>query len=652
MSDRTETCPSCHSVVDAGQAGGFLHCGNCGERFPRPRRRPRARQRTPDDLDIHPALAKKYRKREGDDDLPSVELSPSLMEETDEPRERVQPAKRLKDTRPLRHSAPNPAAPGPPPADDLPKLPGMRIVERVGKGAMGAVYRAVEEETGKMVAVKVLAPELAARQDFIARFEREATALARVKHPGVVSTLRSGKTEGPHEGRPGNVGASDGVHYMLMEFVEGSSLRRVLDDRPLPPGRAFRFARQIAQGLGAAHEVGVIHRDLKPENILVMNADEEGEERLVLVDFGLAGIVDEEEDPHPNLTKSRMTMGTVNYMAPEQRTDAKRVDHRADLYAAGVILYELLTGDLPLGRFKLPTEHGQILPPAIDDVIVRALARAPDGRYQSAEEFDGALAAIEGELTAAAARDTVVGQTATMTRIVMDELESAPTVLSTTRAADTEADADAAPTPTPEPTPEWHTAPPWVRRPELVWGIVALAAGAIVGVAVGPGGLFERVGGHEAPALSATADGYGPGFDSEVTWEADEPGWRLTETDVRFDGAPTGVLTFARAPKREGPVYVAATALSVAGVGVVDDKENGVVVLVEDSGCRAARVEEGAPKPGVPVPCEQPLQLSCDAHGWCEVGTTKRRIEVPALSGQPRAAALVCAGRGCAFQRP
>src|SRR5690606_37393142 len=110
----------------------------------------------------------------------------------------------------------------------------------------------------------------------------------------------------------------------------------------------------------------VIHRDLKPENILMHGPA--GDERPVLVDFGLAGILEEENDPHPNLTKSRMTMGTVNYMAPEQRTDAKRVDQRADLYAAGVIFYELLTGDLPIGRFALPTERGFGVSKSVDDV--------------------------------------------------------------------------------------------------------------------------------------------------------------------------------------------------------------------------------------------------------------------------------------------
>jgi serine/threonine protein kinase len=171
--------------------------------------------------------------------------------------------------------------------------------------------------------------------------------------------------------------------------------------------RAVRYARKIVQALGAAHARGVIHRDLKPENILVLGP--EGDERLVLVDFGLAGILDEENDPHPNLTKSRMTMGTVNYMAPEQRTDAKRVDQRADLYAAGVIFYELLTGDLPLGRFALPTERGAPVPLSVDKCIVRALARNQDERYQYAGQLDEDMRIIEQEIAKLQGRDTLVG---------------------------------------------------------------------------------------------------------------------------------------------------------------------------------------------------------------------------------------------------
>lgn len=420
----------------------MMRCDACGARFkpPRVRRGERAAPHEDDGgLGIHPALARRYQVRqhsdEGDpledvpapppgpkfeeipgdldDELQSVQFSPSLLNEKDfRPKENpgiddvvARAQEKRGQTRPLgdakttagraQAAAERPAAKKP---EDLPAIPGYDVIATVGKGAMGRVYRAIRQRTKDVAAVKVLAPELAARPDFVARFEREAAALRAVDHPGVVSILENGSV--------------DDVHYLSMRFVEGRSLRRSLDGGPLAPARAINFARQIVQGLAAAHSAGVIHRDLKPENILVQQLALEGggtRERLVLVDFGLAGMA-EETDPHPNLTKSRMTMGTVNYMAPEQRTDAKRVDARADIYASGVILYELLTGDLPLGRFKLPTERGLALPRSVDEVLARALDRERDRRPATAQEFDKFLAAVEADLAATASQDTVVGR--------------------------------------------------------------------------------------------------------------------------------------------------------------------------------------------------------------------------------------------------
>lgn len=437
-------CPVCNAFVDerGTPAGAMMRCDACGARFkpPRARRGERAAPHEDDGgLGIHPALARRYQVRqhsdEGealddaaapepgpkfeeipgdlDDELQSVQFSPSLLNEKDfRPEENpgiddvvARAQEKRGNTRPIGDAKTTAgraqAAAERPPAkkpEDLPAIPGYDVIATVGKGAMGRVYRAIRQRTKDVAAVKVLAPELAARPDFVARFEREAAALRAVDHPGVVSILENG--------------SADNIHYLSMRFVEGRSLRRSLDGGPLAPSRAINFARQIVQGLAAAHSAGVIHRDLKPENILVQQLALEGggtRERLVLVDFGLAGMA-EETDPHPNLTKSRMTMGTVNYMAPEQRTDAKRVDARADIYASGVILYELLTGDLPLGRFKLPTERGLALPRSVDEVLARALDRERDRRPATAQEFDKFLAAVEADLAATASQDTVVGR--------------------------------------------------------------------------------------------------------------------------------------------------------------------------------------------------------------------------------------------------
>ncbi|HEY4223290.1 MAG TPA: serine/threonine-protein kinase [Myxococcota bacterium] len=466
----SERCPACDAIVDdvGAVVGGPLRCDKCGTRFPKPKKaaaQADGKWNVKDDVDglgIHPALAKKHRDRASlppvisratqepseidprdtdpnADSLPPPPVPPPLaspgaptagtrvlVESIDviaaepgttnpgrpQPRRSIE---RAHDGAPPqgkapaldRAAAPPPRAASQPrqePVDPVPIIPGYACTELVGKGAMGRVYRASQVlpngTAGRASAIKILTPELAARQDFIQRFEREGAAMRAVNHPGVVAVMDQGSARQPD---------ASTAHYICMEFVEGPPLRRSLDKGPLAPEVALRYARLIIQGLGAAHARGVIHRDLKPENILVHS-----EERLVLVDFGLAGMLDEQNDPHPNLTKSRMTMGTVNYMAPEQRTDAKRVDQRADLYAAGVILYELLTGDLPLGRFALPTERGVTVPLSVDRCIVRALARNPDERYQHAAQFDEDLRAIEAELRRTAAQDTVIGRARSM----------------------------------------------------------------------------------------------------------------------------------------------------------------------------------------------------------------------------------------------
>lgn len=418
--ERGECCPACNAAVATVgvSPGGSLRCDRCGTRFPRAKKAaPAAAEARPghadDGLGIHPALAKKYTAALPMAPKPKVETRVvdgggagmvsnegaafELAESPGTAPARPTARNSMPQRAPSLPTAPMaPALPKTPPVEPLPFIPGFHVMEMIGKGAMGRVYRAKHIATGRFAAVKTLAPELATRPDFVARFEREGAAMRAIRHPGVVQVWDQGK-------------AGEDVYYIAMEYIEGHPLRKFLDRGALTPALALRYTRLILQALAAAHTPGVIHRDLKPENILMNGVP--GHEKPVLVDFGLAGIMEEENDPHPNLTKSRMTMGTVNYMAPEQRTDAKRVDQRADLYAAGVILYELLTGDLPLGRFALPTERGVVVPTSVDRLIIKALARNADERFQRAKDFDIAIAAIEAELKieAAAERDTLVG---------------------------------------------------------------------------------------------------------------------------------------------------------------------------------------------------------------------------------------------------
>ncbi len=428
----TERCPACSAdVADAGvPPGGSLRCDRCATRFPKARDRVGFAGNDDPMLGIHPALARRYAGNvatPGNIAPPNVVVEVAALPAAPKPQvdtrvvaggvpssegavvdgiERNSADDLTSPARLSRRSidgAPQPAAVFSPPKPDveaLPKIPGYDVLELIGKGAMGRVYRARHLASGRAAAIKTLAPELAVRPDFVQRFEREGAAMRAIDHPGVVQVWDQGR-------------AGADTYYITMAYIPGHPLRKYLEKGPLPLSQALRFTRRILQALGAAHLPGIIHRDLKPENILMNGAV--GDERPILVDFGLAGILEEENDPHPNLTKSRMTMGTVNYMAPEQRTDAKRVDQRADLYAAGVIFYELITGDLPLGRFALPTERGFGVPTSVDAVVIKALARNPDERYFTAAEFDSALASIERELgvvskpVVASDNDTVVG---------------------------------------------------------------------------------------------------------------------------------------------------------------------------------------------------------------------------------------------------
>jgi serine/threonine-protein kinase len=256
-----------------------------------------------------------------------------------------------------------------------PVVPGYTPTKMLGQGAMGSVWKAVDTTSGEAVAIKILVEHLAKTPDFILRFDREAKAMEAVDHPYVVKMR--------------NRGSHGGVHYIVMEFVEGEPIRREMERTNMPPLRAVAMCRRVARGLQAAHSKGIVHRDLKPENVLLSKSGE-----LKIVDFGLAALFSE-MDPAPNLTRSRITMGTMNYMAPEQRTDAKRVDRRADIYSLGVMLYEMLTRQLPLGRFMLPVERGLPLPPFIDDILRKALAPEAPQRHQTAAEFDADLAQLE-----------------------------------------------------------------------------------------------------------------------------------------------------------------------------------------------------------------------------------------------------------------
>ncbi len=259
----------------------------------------------------------------------------------------------------------------PPTIPELTKLfPQLEILELIGKGGMGAVYKARQPALDRFVALKILAPRSGGDLDFAGRFTREARALARLSHPNIVGVFDFGEM-------PGHRPDAAPLHYFIMEFVDGPNLRQA---GKLSPREAMEIIPQICAALQFAHDEGIVHRDIKPENVLL---DKKG--RVKIADFGLAKILGQ-EPKDLRLTGAQDIMGTPHYMAPEQVERPQDVDHRADIYSLGVVFYELLTGELPLGKFQSPSQKVAV-DVRLDEVVLRSLAKEPERRYQHVSEM-------------------------------------------------------------------------------------------------------------------------------------------------------------------------------------------------------------------------------------------------------------------------
>jgi len=265
-----------------------------------------------------------------------------------------------------------PQAKAPEPA--FPQLEGFVVHERIGQGGMGEVFRCTRISDQVPVAVKILTPQMAAVPDYVRRFGREAAAMAQLEHPGIVRLLGRGKA-GQHV-------------YIAMELIDGESLR-LWAHRNRPPARQLAaLLAQVAHALAYAHARAVVHRDLKPDNVLVTK-----NLHTKVLDFGLAGL---HAEGAQCLTQSNVAMGTANYMAPEQRKNAKRADHKADIYSFGVMTYELLTAELPVGKFAPPSKLVPGLDARWDPLVERCLESNPAARPHSALELAHALEALAG----------------------------------------------------------------------------------------------------------------------------------------------------------------------------------------------------------------------------------------------------------------
>ena len=273
----------------------------------------------------------------------------------------------------------------PPPVEELARLfPQLEIIELAGKGGMGAVYKVRQKQLNRLVALKILPPGVGDQPAFAERFTREAQALAQLNHPGIVTLYEFGE--------------SSGQFYFLMEFVDGVTLRQLLQRGRVSAREALAIVPQLCDALQYAHDQGIVHRDIKPENIML---DRRG--RVKVTDFGLAKLMAGESAPsailrpggspveNPNepgrrpalRTGAGKVMGTPQYMAPEQANHPADVDHRADIYALGVVFYQMLTGELPGKKIEPPSKKVQV-DVRLDEIVLRALEQKPELRYQQA----------------------------------------------------------------------------------------------------------------------------------------------------------------------------------------------------------------------------------------------------------------------------
>ena len=254
-------------------------------------------------------------------------------------------------------------------------FPQLEIIECLGRGGMGVVYKARQPRLNRLVALKLLAPEKGSDPQFAERFEGEAKALAQLNHPDIVTVYDFGET--------------NGLFYLLMEFVDGVNLRQLMRSQKITPEQALAIVPRICEALQYAHDRGIVHRDIKPENILL---DRQGQ--LKIADFGIAKIMGVDL-PALAGAAARQIVGTPNYMAPEQVAQPRTVDHRADIYSLGVVFYELLTGELPRGNFPPPSRKVQI-DVRLDEIVLRALEREPERRYQQASQVKSDVETITG----------------------------------------------------------------------------------------------------------------------------------------------------------------------------------------------------------------------------------------------------------------
>ncbi len=499
-----------------------------------------------------------------------------------------------------------------------------RVQRKLGQGGMADVYLAEDEELGRRVAIKILNDRHAADEQFVERFRREAKNAAGLSHPNIVSIYDRGEAEG--------------TYYIAMEYLEGSNLKDIILQRgPLPVEEAVGFARDILGALKFAHRKGLVHRDIKPHNVM---CDADG--RVKVTDFGIA-----RAGAASQMTEAGSIIGTAQYLSPEQARGGV-VDQRSDLYSVGIVLYELLTGTVPFSGDtpveiamkhlsavpEPPSARRPEIPRALDQVVLRALAKDPDKRYQSAEEMDAELARVAEGLPVSAR--TTEAATAVLAGVGAIEastaISRAPTVVQRPR--------EVPPYRPPgrgyyyeEPAPPRRAFWPW-----LVALLLLVAAGAAVWLAWGK--IQDELNENETIAvpfvegireIQAVRKLRAEGFEVDVKREPHrevQEGFVISQDPSEGDRAPRGKVVTVTSSL--GPPTT--TVPDVRG-----KRRDEATQLLAESDLEARVTEVPSKEPENTVVAQDPApgeEVEIDSSVFVNVSEGPQQVTVPAVIGQ------------------
>ncbi|MFN2471516.1 MAG: Stk1 family PASTA domain-containing Ser/Thr kinase [Gaiellaceae bacterium] len=497
-----------------------------------------------------------------------------------------------------------------------------RVLRKLGRGGMADVYLAEDEELGRRVAIKILNERHAADDQFIERFRREATNAAGLSHPNIVSIYDRGEAEG--------------TYYIAMEYLEGSTLKDiVLRGGPLPVEDAIAYTRDVLNALRFAHRKGIVHRDIKPHNVLV-----DSDERVKVTDFGIA------RAGASQMTEAGSIIGTAQYLSPEQARGGS-IDQRSDLYSVGIVLYEVLTGTVPFSGDtpveiamkhlsavpEAPSARRPDLPPALDQIVLRALAKDPEDRYQTAEEMDAELARVAEGLPVS----TQTAEAATAVLSGAGLVEAAPTAV-------VRPPSPAAPhRPPPQPPGRgyYYEEPPPRGRPFWPWLLVLLllvAAGGAVWLAWGKiQDELEETKTVAVPNVEGIREILAvrrlreQGFEPKVKRIKDEQvpeGFVISQDPPAGNRAPKGQLVIVRssagAPETEVPDVVGKSFTDA--VQILADAQLKAKPFEVPSQKQEGTVVAQAPKPGGKVKTSSTVRIN--------ISKGPEQVVVPVVIGQ------------------